>query len=135
MKKIGILLITAIVIILFCFTGCDKYRRNKYTGTWEFTVLRYSNFDANSGSALTLDTIYHLGKISYGSAEDELSIEYTESNSVVLRVTRCGRLFKFPIENYSGNFYGVDTISLSIWRNESRGQIGESIYGLKISEK
>jgi hypothetical protein len=87
MKKITIALI-ATVTILFSFTGCDKYHRDRYTGTWEFETVKiyYSGSYDTELIEVKRDTIYYTGKISLGHSEDELIIQYAENDEINARL-------------------------------------------------
>ena len=65
MKKIKITVVAVTVVALVFFTGCDKYHRDRYTGTWSFvTVLNSFFFDPNPENWYNnWDTIYYVGKI------------------------------------------------------------------------
>ena len=85
MKKLTTTITAATVAILLLFTGCDKYHRDRYTGTWDFvTERRFLNVtDSYNLIEIKRDTVYHLGKIIFGNLENELIFQYTEFDEVI----------------------------------------------------
>lgn len=138
MKKI-IIPLMAITTILFFFTSCDKYHRDRYTGIWEFeTEIMLQKFDYDSGNYIQIecDTLYFLGKVSQNEAADELEIEYKKNHFIVLKVNTCGKLYGFSHNDFCGEFYDEDKIYLFLdWWDEAGMLKTERINGSKISEK
>ena len=84
MKKNTLPLVIATVVILFFFTGCDKYHKNSYIGTWEFVTER-TLYDASSLPPyvpIEINTFVHLGTINLGDKEDALMIKYSENDEI-----------------------------------------------------
>jgi hypothetical protein len=138
MKRKIITSVAAIVIMLFFFTGCDKYHRDRYTGTWEFvteSILRQFDYDSGEYFQIECDTLYFSGKISRDKAADELKIEYKENYSIILKINACGKLYGFSHNSFCGEFYEADKIDLFFWWDESGILKTESVSGSKISEK
>ena len=84
MKKITITFAAATVAILLLVTGCDKYHRDKYTGTWDFvTERKFYNYNDTVGFVYEKsEMLYYSGKISLGNDESELFIRYTENDEI-----------------------------------------------------
>jgi len=101
MKKITLTL-AATIIIMF-FSGCDKYHRDRYTGTWDFvTEMVYYNEGENPYEYVVIkrDTIYYTGKISMGNYENQLIIKYSESDEVFTGIDKDGYIgHKTAIQN------------------------------------
>jgi hypothetical protein len=139
MKKIIITLITVAAIILFFFTGCDKYHRDRYTGTWEFVVKIDSaqfDYDLHCWIPLGLDSFFYSGKIIHGKYNDELIIQYTEQNEVTVWVNHNGNLWTsvYPIVGNirHGYFDGNDKIYLELSRSRYGGILSNHfIEGIK----
>ena len=105
-------IVTTLILLLF-FSTCEKDFRGKYIGTWEFVVEK-SKIIINEQEHFYVedsrDTIYYLGKISYGNNDNELCIKYTENDVVILRIKECGKLFKADGE---GQFERKDKVYLA----------------------
>jgi len=129
MRKIIITLIAITVLLLF-FTSCDKYHRDRYTGTWEFETkqLYYNRCDTNTppcdnppfGNLIKKDNIYYTGKITLGSGDNALIIQYTENDKIEAWVDKDGYIFSkadFYHGKYStGEFAGKNKMNLLlIW--------------------
>jgi len=137
MKKITITLV-ATIAILFFFTGCDRTSkdfRNQWIGDWDFVVEKFWFEGKESG----LDTIYYLGKISYGKKADELKVKYIEleRDIVILKVKENGTIIDissiYGNGIWNGYFDGEDTLHLYI-RSTTDGQGGggsHTIDGIK----
>ncbi|MCL2291025.1 MAG: hypothetical protein FWC34_10060 [Bacteroidetes bacterium] len=95
MKKIKIPLIAAAIIMLFVFTGCDKYNRDKYAGNWDFTVERIHCKKNSLGDFLEIgrETIFYSGKITLGSSENTLILHYTERDKVDIRIDKEANMY------------------------------------------
>jgi len=91
MKKLTIKII-AITIILLSFTGCEKDARDKYIGDWDFVVWRF--FWLNDSGTYVNDTIYYLGKIKLSGYQNQLSIKFTEEDSVLCDISDSGKISK-----------------------------------------
>jgi len=90
MKKITIQLAT-IIIILFFISGCDKYHRDRYTGTWEFeTVRTFINIHPYDFEVVRTDTVYYTGKIILGNLENYLHIQYTNEDEIDVWIDKEG---------------------------------------------
>jgi len=137
MKKTFLTSVAAAVIMLFFFTGCDKYHRDRYTGTWEFTT-EIVFYYINPYEIIKIDTVYYTGKISLGNLENELIIQHSEDDEMTLLLGTDGTLYQpFPYiymtahESPIGKFEKKDKISLSYFYEESNKKILYLINGLK----
>jgi len=140
MKKIIITLVTATVVILFFFTGCDrtpKDFREQWVGDWDFeTKIRAWEDDIG----VWYDTIYYLGKISIGSKNDELLVKYMERDSAFLNIEEDGTIIKITKAywygsslwgKHDGYFDGYEKIHLFISDGGLGGGIFHNIDGIK----
>ena len=134
MKKITLPLVAAIVIILFFFTSCDKYHRDRYTGTWDFvTEMVYYNEGETPSEYLVIkrDTIYYTGKISMGNYENQLIIKYSESDEVFTGIDKDGYLYHKTnmFGKYAcGNFESKNTMDLTLCWGEYVAFEGDTDY-------
>jgi len=128
MKKITIQL-SAIIIILFFFSGCDKYHRNRYTGTWEFETERILFKEINKYKdyeEIKRDTIYYTGKISLSYSDERLSIQYTESDEISVSIDKDGEMYDhwstcwLGYDCATGKFDSKDEVHLCV-RSGARG--------------
>jgi len=97
MKKITA--ITAIILIMFFIMGCDKYHRDRYTGTWEFVVEKYIyEYDDLGEYVQTVhDTTFsYIGKISLGNYEKEIKIRYAEESEISVNIDEDGSFWSSP---------------------------------------
>ena len=119
MKAIIISLVS--MVILLFFSGCDKYHRNKYIGSWYFITERiYYNEDYNSTALIEVkrDTVYYIGKITLGNYDSDLTFKYTDKDEVVIWIdedenisSRAGYMFgKYP----SGEFKSKNKLYLEL---------------------
>ena len=112
MKKIAI--ITAIVaIILPSFTGCDKYHRDRYIGDWDFvTKSEHYQMVLGKRELVGCDTIYYLGKITYGEYENHLIIQYTENHYDDAVIDKYGKIYTLcpGARCECGKFEGEDSV-------------------------
>jgi len=95
MKKI-ITLLSATAIILFFLTSCDKYHRDRYTGTWNFVTERVyynENHETYQLVEVKRDTVFYTGKISCGNWERVLVVQYTENENVDTWIDKDGYIF------------------------------------------
>lgn len=149
--KRGTLIIAA--IILFFIIGCDKYHRNRYTGTWDFVTTKTWYTSQGNGSEPTIiksETIYYTGKISLGTSEKEIIIRYTENDetNAVLSVKdkddKEGRYYReggiyapngMGQSHYAtcGRFEGKDKLNfnLQFWVDSLQGYEVHRIAGTK----
>ena len=82
MKKLTTTL-AIIAILLLSFTGCDKYHRDRYTGTWDFVTEKILyQYDSDKYVPIEFDTIYYTGKIMSGSKDGQIIIKYTENDEI-----------------------------------------------------
>jgi len=104
MKKITLTLV-ATVVILFFFTGCDKYHRDRYTGTWEFVTEKNFYIGRYDTGLVEIkrDTIYHLGIISLGNYENNIIIQYTENDTINAYLDQNGFIYNKDLE-YGGKY-------------------------------
>jgi len=93
MKKLTTTITAATVAILLLFTGCDKYHRDRYTGTWDFvTEINSCSFDGSGNFIVEKrEIVYYTGAITLGDLENELIIQYTESNKIIAGIGSDGK--------------------------------------------
>lgn len=101
--------------------------REKYAGNWDFTVYtRQFPLD----SIFESDTIYYLGNISLENS-NQIKIQYTEDNSIVLDVDESGNLSGFPTHYSNGEFTGNTNLYLYLrWGGLGEGTI-HTVNGIK----
>ena len=95
MKKLTTIL-AVIAILLLSFTSCDKYHRDRYTGTWEFVTERRYYIgcdDYECPIEVRRDTVYYTGKISCRNSEYGLIFQYTENDEVGAWVDKDGYIY------------------------------------------
>jgi len=106
MKKITFCLATTIVL-LFLFSGCDKYHRDRYIGTWEFVTEKYKYIPDIYGYLEKKEydtTFYYSGKISIGQDENFLIIKYTEKDEITVGIDKDGYIgYPCPL-SYGGKY-------------------------------
>ena len=131
MKKV----IVALAFLLFTLTCCDKYHRNKYTGTWEFTVDRIFYNEINYIESVIVvelrDTVYYVGKIlTDEDLENGLLIKYTEKDEVYAWIEEINdEVFLYTIlgtyggKYASGQFEGKNKLCLELYW-------GRTVYSL-----
>ena len=96
MKKITLNLLVAAVAVLCLFSGCDKYHRDRYTGTWEFTTeMVYFNIsdDFSETYIIKRDTVFYIGKISLTDCDFALNIQYTEWDKTNISIDKEGVIY------------------------------------------
>jgi len=96
MKKNSITILTVIILIFFFIIGCDKYHRDRYTGTWEFiTERKYYNVDDNSYELVEIkrDTVYYIGKITMSNNENQIIIQYTKNDEINAGIDKDGYIY------------------------------------------
>lgn len=118
---------------LLIFISCKKKPfnyRNKFLGDWEFKVER-SEFNTDSIGYHYNDTLIYTGKIKYGSNDDELLIEYSNENSITIKIDKEDNLSGLPNAYCNGEFIGKDKIHLFLrW-----GGLGGGITHIVDGEK
>ena len=129
--------IGAILLVLVFATYCEKETkdyRDKYTGSWEYVVV-LTKLNIDSIGQFERDTIHYLGKISHGNAANELNIQYTEGNSIILKLNEAGELSGFPDGfnggSGSGEFEGNYKIHLHFRWGGLGGFLEHTIDGIK----
>jgi len=141
MKKNTTILVSTIVVMLFFFTGCDKDIRDRYTGTWKFETkkcLYIFDEELQAWVPTQKDTIYFLGKISPGSSERELIIQFSENEEISAYVSKNGDLgLKYPAE-YNvchkcrlGHFMKQNKIYLDFYQFNGNIVNDYHVYGTK----
>ena len=100
-KTYWLLLLLGIIIIVGCKKKPFNYR-NKFLGEWEFKV-KITEYNHILGHFYN-ESFLNLGKIKYGSAKDEILIEYLNDNSIVLKVDKEVKLSNFPNYYCRGEF-------------------------------
>jgi len=93
MKKITLNLLVAAVIVLFLFTGCDKYHRDRYTGTWEFTTEMVYFNNLPDPIILKRDTVYYMGEICLENTESGIIIKYTVNDEISAWLDKEGYIY------------------------------------------
>ena len=127
MKKYGIILAG-----LIFFSCCKKEDfRDNYIGNWDF-VVDASKLNIDSVGQYERDTIYYTGRIEKGCADDELNIQYTKDNSIILKIDESGTLSGFPSQYSSGKFEGESNIHLYLRWGGLGGNITHIIDGSKM---
>ena len=135
MKKITFT-ITAIAAILLIFGGCKKKEidiRDQYIGDWDFEVVR-RNFLVGENGYHKIDTIFYLGKISFGNSNDQLNIKYTENEYIAMIINEDGDLSPIEPSYHFGKFRSSDTIYLYLRWGGMGGGITHTINGTKINK-
>jgi len=143
-----ITLVVATGIVLFFFTGCDKYHRDRYIGDWDFMTERvyYASIDTHN-IPIRIDTIYYSGKISLGPGS-ALLIQYTENDeiSAYMSASNPKSFYAGPPLTYknpgeppppNGYFESKDKLRLQlIWGhfNINERDMHEYIYGTKTKK-
>ena len=134
MKNIRII---SILSFVFLVSNCQKEEvdyRNKYIGNWEFTVIRneflMSTNDGNDGYNRT-DTIKYLGKIEKGDLKNEIKMQYTNDNLLIVEINETGE-FIFPPPRKSGNFDGTNKVNIYLFWGGQGGGTTHRIDGIKL---
>ena len=150
MKKNTLTLVIATVVILFFFTGCDKYHRNRYTGTWDFVTERVY-YNAIGSDVEKRETVYYKGKIIKSESENlenGLLIQYTAENEVYAWVEKNEDKIVY-LYTLNGEFAGKypsgkiddNNLYLNLYRGlyvHNEGDYEhriEHVAGIKISKK
>jgi len=142
MKKIT-KIITATAVILLLFGGCKKDDiRDKYTGDWDFITEKatYEQDDLNNYELVRKDTVYYSGKINLGNLEDQLIIQFTENDEVLVAIDTKGKIWQaFPSYYLTchkcafGEFEKKDKMYLDrIHQVNEKGLIGYYVNGTKM---
>lgn len=136
MKKTLLFLAMAAAVMLL-LPNCKKESkkaevstdyRDKYVGTWDFTV--YTRQFNMLDSIVELDTIYYLGNISLENT-DQIKIQYTQDDSVVLNIDDTGNLSGFPTQYCSGEFLNDSQINLSMRWGGLGGGTNHTVNGIR----
>ncbi len=125
--------LSAIIAVLIFFTCCKKESkdfRDKYTGNWDF-VVEVTKLNIDSIGQYERDTIYYLGKISNGNADNELNIQYSKDSLIVLNIIESGELSIFPTQYSNGEFEGESKIHLYLRWGGLGGNTTHVIDGVK----
>jgi len=131
MKQYKYLLFFLFVSLLIL--SCDKNPldlRNKYIDEWYFKVY-YSELNTNGVGYSYYDSVNFEGYILPGVTNDEIIIEYSEDNSIRLKLDDEENLFNFPNDDCTGIFKGYDQIQLLLRWEDSEGGITHEIDGIK----
>jgi hypothetical protein len=139
MKKYSWLGLPVLIAILsIILSGCTKWRYSyieKYLGSWEFQFYNYTHnvtLDIESW-----DTIYYTGVITHGSGDNEVLIQYTETNNMTLEVGKDGVILDYcwAPSHCSGKFEDKNTFHYSYSARISTGKYlmiyGKEIYGIR----
>jgi len=118
---------------LLIFTNCKKEPfnyRNKFLGEWEFKVDR-TEFNTDSVGYYYHDSLTFFGKIKYGTNDDEILIEYSNDNSIMLKIDKENILSNFPSHYCNGEFDGKEKIHLYLRWGGLGGGVTHTIDGEK----
>jgi len=129
MKIFFLIIILGLLIVI----GCEKEPfdyRNKYTGDWNFKVER-TEINTDSIGYYYHDSLTYEGQIKYGNNDDEIKIEYSGDNSIILKIDKEGVLSGFPTYYCSGEFIGNDKISLYLRWGGLGGGITHIVDGVR----
>lgn len=124
-----------LTVTLF-MTSCEKKPfnfRNKYIGTWSFTVKRTA-YQLNQGITLD-DTVYYEGNIEYGSEKNELVIHYLENEKVTMLMDIKDSLYKQNADPHvidMGKFTDKKHLELTTGYHGLGGSSRNDVKGVKI---
>jgi len=108
MKKLTTTITAATVAILLLFTGCDKYHRDRYTGTWDFVTEKYKYIPDATGHLTKKEydtTFYYSGKITNDERYDNrLIIMYTETDEINVGIDEDGYIYPQCPLSYGSKF-------------------------------
>ncbi len=130
MKNKHIHILTLAILLLF-MTNCKKESkdiRNNYIGNWNFEVVR-SSFIMDS--LYTVDTVNYMGSISSGNSNNEIILQYTDENSIILNIDDNGVMSGFPTQYSGGEFNGKNKIHLYLRWGGLGGGTTHTIDGVK----
>lgn len=128
--KITIGLILSALVIFFSCEKESKDYRDKYTGNWDFTV-ELTKVNIDSIGQYEQDSVLYSGKIIKGNTENEINIQYAESENIILVVGEFGEMSGFPTQYCSGNFEGESKIHLYLRWGGLGGNITHIVDGVK----
>ena len=131
MRKI--LNLAIIIAPLVLFSCCEKETndlRDKYIGSWDFTVA-VSKHNYDSIGQHEEDTILLLCKMSRGNANNELNIQYMKDSSIILNIDELSKLSGFPTSYCNGEFEGDNKLHLYLRWGGLGGFISYNVDGTK----
>ncbi len=118
-----------LIIIISC-TKKPFDHRNKFIGNWKFKVER-TELNTDSIGYYYHDSLTFIGKIKYGNSDNDLLIEYSSDNSIILKIDNENKLYDFPTHYCSGEFDGNDRLHLYLrW-----GGLGGGVTHIVDGEK
>jgi len=123
--------ITTAIIILFFLTSCDKYHRDKYTGTWEFVTVRADYNEWDGSDIMKRDTIYYTSKITLDEYERGLILQYTEWDKIVISIDKDGYIYHKAFmygRDATGQFESKNKMYLNLYLGHYGSFEGESNY-------
>lgn len=132
-KSHSFILLAVLLVFVLSITSCKKAlfdQRNKYLGDWQFKVYR-SEYHFDSIAHYKLDTLYFSGKIVHASNPEEITIYYTQFNSITLKVYDYGNLDNFPTVYCSGKFFDTKNLNIYLRWGGLGGGTSHSISGRK----
>ena len=127
--KHGIILGVVFVIVFSCKKEKTDYR-DAYTGTWSFVVDR-TEFNTDSMGYYSHDSLKYDGEIVYGELDNEISIKYTNENSITVTIGEDGTLSNFPTNYCSGEFFSHDSLHLYLRWGGQGGGTRHQVEGLR----
>ncbi|MCK9291302.1 MAG: hypothetical protein WCR58_03035 [Bacteroidales bacterium] len=127
--SIFIILFSVVMLMLGCGKEQKDYR-NSYIGNWDFTV-ELTEFNIDSIGYYSQDSVLYSGKIRIGSIENEINIQYAESDSITLIINKSGKISGFPTQYCSGEFEGKLKLHLYLRWGGIGGGIIHTIDGVK----
>ncbi len=133
MKNRDLIILSILISVLILVFSCEKENkdyRDNYTGNWDFTV-ELTEFNIDSIGHYSQDSVFYSGKISIGSAENDIKIQYTESEYITLIIDKSGEISGFPTQYCSGEFENENKLHLYLRWGGLGGNITHIVDGVK----
>lgn len=118
------------------FYSCNREMfdyRSKYTGNWSF-IVEISEVNTDSIGYFAYDTICFDGVIGLGDDPDGILIQYTEDNTVVLKVNENGKLSGFSSHYSAGEFISNNKVHLYLRNGGIGGGVIHVVNGDKVKQ-
>lgn len=112
--------------------ACNKKifdNRNQYVGTWEFETAITEQIQ-NVNSVTEKKEVYE-GEISYKRKDGFMSINYSKSKKLFVKVDNAGKISSVSNDQISGAFTNVNTLEMDISWNTVDGKISHHVIGHK----